>query len=178
MKRIVSIVIAGLITSSLSIAQDKPAEKKPVFEGAKKCMICHKGDAKGNVHEKWLASKHANAFQTLVNKKDGSEKKPECLACHTTGYDKSGYKVGAENAALFEGVQCEACHGAGSDYRTIHGKDLAAAAKAGFVAKPTEATCKECHNDKSPTFDKDKPFKFEEMHKKIDHRYKAAKAGF
>ncbi len=28
--------------------------------------------------------------------------------------------------------------------------------------KVEEATCKNCHNDKGPTFDKDKPFNFEE----------------
>lgn len=161
------ILVAGSVN-----AQDKPAAPAHAYIGVKKCMMCHKGEAKGNVHEKWLATKHANAFKTLVDKKDGSDKKAECLACHTTGYNNGGYVTGAANAAEFEGVQCESCHGAGADFKLTHNKDLAAAAKAGFVAKPNVETCKTCHNEKSPTFKKDKPFNFDEAHKVIDHRYR------
>ena len=171
------LVGAFALVAGISNAQDKAATPGHAYIGVKKCMMCHKGEAKGMVHEKWLATKHANAFKTLVDKKDGSEKKAECLACHTTGFDKAGYVVGAATAVEFEGIQCEACHGPGADYKLTHSKDLAAAAKAGFVAIPTQETCKTCHNDKSPTFKKDHPFNFEEMHKKIDHRYRAKAAG-
>jgi len=170
------LLLAGAfaLVASISNAQDKAPTPAHAFIGVKKCAMCHKGDAKGTVHEKWLATKHANAFKTLVDKKDGSEKKAECLACHTTGYGKGGYAIDAVTAVEYEGVQCEACHGGGADYKMVHNKDLAAAAKAGFVAVPNVETCKTCHNEKSPTFKKDKPFVFEEMHKKIDHRYRKA----
>lgn len=165
-----------MLTAGYIVAQDKPAEKKdsaaaPAYIGIKKCSICHKGEAKGNVHEKWLATEHANAYKVLVDKKDGSEKKAECLECHTTGFNKGGYVLDAANAAEFEGIQCEACHGPGSDFRPLHNKDIEAAKKVGFIPKPTEEKCVECHNKKSPTF---KGFKYEEFHKKIDHRYRQA----
>ncbi len=166
------LVGAFALVASVSHAQEKAAAPAPAYIGVKKCMMCHKGEAKGMVHEKWLASKHASAIKVLADKKDGSEKKAECLACHTTGFNKGGYVPGAETAPEFENVQCEACHGPGADYKLTHGKDLAAAAKAGFIAVPSVETCKGCHNEKSPSFKKDKPFNFEEMHKKIDHRYR------
>jgi len=168
------VLLAGAILFAAGnvSAQDKAAAPAHAFIGVKKCMMCHKGEVKGNVHEKWLASKHAKAYQTLVDKKDGSEKKAECLVCHTTGFNAGGYVPGAPTAAEFEGVQCESCHGAGADFKLTHGKDPAGAAKLGLVSKPNEATCKTCHNETSPTFKKDHPFKFEEAAKAIDHKFR------
>lgn len=177
MTRRLLLVGALALTVGIANAQDKPAAPAQGYIGVKKCMMCHKGDAKGNVHEKWLASKHASAMKTLVDKKDGSDKKADCLVCHTTGFNKGGYSVGAANAVEFENVQCESCHGPGEGYKTIHSKDKDAAAKLGFIAKPSVEGCKTCHNEKSPTFNKDKPFSFEEEHKKIDHRYRNKAAG-
>ena len=66
------------------------------------------------------------------------------------------------------GVGCESCHGAGGDYlaeglhdRSYKGKqkEREAALKAkGYLAKPEEANCRSCHNERSPTF---KPFDYE-----------------
>lgn len=185
MFRQVILTTAFAIAAGSASAQEKAAPAKPVeapathgFIGVKKCSMCHKGEAKGTVYEKWMESNHAKAYQTLVAKKDGSEKKAECLTCHTTGYGKGGYALDAANAAEFEGVQCEACHGGGADFKLTHNKDAAAAAAQGFVAKPDVKTCQQCHNEKSPSFDKAKPFDFEAMHKLIDHRFRdKAKAG-
>ena len=50
-------------------------------------------------------------------------------------------------------MQCEACHGAGNDYRKkkiMADRDKAIAR--GLVAEP-EKTCVECHNDDSPAWD-------------------------
>ncbi len=171
------LVGAFALVASVANAQEKAVAASHASIGVKKCMMCHKGEAKGMVHEKWLATKHAGAFKTLVDKKDGSEKKAECLACHTTNFNKGGYVVEAATAVEFEGVQCESCHGGGADYKLSHSKDKEAAAKAGFIAAPGLETCKGCHNEKSPTFKKDKPFVFEEMHKKIDHKYRTKAAG-
>ena len=137
------------------------------YVGAKKCKMCHKGEKKGKVFEKWEAGPHAKAFETL--KKSGDDKKAECIACHTTGFNAGGYKIGDDDAAKFEGVQCESCHGPGSAYKRMSVmKNRQKALENGMII-PTEETCKLCHNKKSPTF---KGFDFKEAWKKIDHTYR------
>jgi len=161
MKKIFLIGLCLMVAFSMVYAGDY------TYVGSGKCKMCHKGDKKGNVWEKWEASAHSKAFETL--KKKGEEKNPKCLECHTTAFDKGGYKIGDAEAANFEGVGCESCHGAGSDYKKMSVmKDHAQSVAAG-LAVPNEATCTKCHNKNSPTF---KGFDFAEYSKKISHKYK------
>ncbi len=142
--------------------------------GADKCKMCHNTAAKGEQYKIWSASAHAKAYADLatpaaleVGKKAGvaePQKDEKCLVCHTTtNFTKA---AGDVSYKVDEGVGCEACHGAGSDYKSMTVmKDKAAAMKAGLVM-PDEATCKKCHNEKSPTY---KPFVYADMWKKIAH---------
>jgi len=156
------ILIAGAafvaaLTAGVTLAADAQ------YVGQAKCKVCHM-----NEHKTWAASKHANAFTVL---KPEDQAKPECLSCHTTGQGKT-----AAAGADLKGVQCESCHGPGSAYKavTIMSKSKyaadrtaahAAAVAAGLVV-PDEATCKTCHNEKSPTF---KGFDYATMKEKIKH---------
>jgi len=137
------------------------------YVGINGCKMCHKGASKGEVFEKWEKTPHAKAFETLKAKKE--EKNPKCLECHVTGFGSTGYKVGDANAAKFEGVQCEACHGPGSAYKSLSIMKDKKQSMANGLIEPNEALCKKCHNPKSPTF---KGFKFAEAVKKIDHNYR------
>ena len=67
-----------------------------------------------------------------------------------------------------DGVQCETCHGAGSDYKSLKVmKDKQLAMKNGLEMHDNiEEFCKSCHNPESPTFVE---FKFEESWNKIKH---------
>lgn len=133
------------------------------YVGAAKCKMCHT-----NEHKVWMESKHSKAFEAL---KPEEQKKPECVSCHTTGAGK-----GAAADADLKGVQCEACHGPGSAYKSMdimnkakyasdkegqHKKSL----EAGLII-PDEKTCTGCHNSKSPTF---KGFEFASAKEKIKH---------
>lgn len=159
MKKLLMIMLSIMMVSAFMMAGDY------TYIGSKKCKMCHKGDKKGNVWEKWEAGPHAKAFETLKAK--GKEKDPACLECHTTGFGM-GYKVGDANAANFEGVGCESCHGPGSAYKKMSiMKDHQKSLDNGMIV-PNEETCKKCHNKKSPTF---KGFNFAEYSKKIDHKY-------
>ena len=93
----------------------------------------------------------------------------ECLVCHVTAYNAPAAQKEA-TLTMEEGVSCEACHGAGSEYKSMKVmKDITAgkAKRADFgLIAPDEAVCKTCHNPKSPTY---KEFKFEEAVKKIAH---------
>ena len=137
------LALVSLIAGS-AMTQEKP---KATFVGDAKCKMCHKDN-----HASWLETKHAKAFSLL---KPEEQKKPECVKCHMTG-------TTAENVTL-EGVQCEACHGAGSEYKkpTIMSKakyaaDKVAARKvaieAGLVV-PTAEVCTKCHTKEgNPNF--------------------------
>ncbi len=78
-----------------------------------------------------------------IDKLAEADKKNEALIpFYTTGTTAEG--------ELLTGVQCEACHGAGSDYKKMTVmKDKAAAIAAGLVM-PDAKVCAKCHNDKAP----------------------------
>jgi nitrate/TMAO reductase-like tetraheme cytochrome c subunit len=129
------------------------------YVGDAKCKICHKIQ-----HSSWLETKHAKAYDVLS---DEEKKKPECVTCHITGHDAKG--------ELIPGVQCEACHGPGSEYKSPKimskkgwpaepEKYKAMAIEAGLVY-PTEATCVRCHKaEGNPNF---KPFDFAKSKDKV-----------
>jgi hypothetical protein len=152
------------------------------YVGVATCKMCHKGEAKGSQYEIWETSKHAKAIDGLktsqaleIAKAKGLKvppsEAPECLKCHTAGF--------GSDASLFDakfdvsmGVQCEACHGAGGDYKAIGTmKDRQKAIENGLnpilVSDGTAAKhCQKCHNQESPVF---KGFNFDEYWAKIKH---------
>lgn len=70
-------------------------------------FITEKGKNQFNIEtEKW-ADYHA-----------GEKKKYTCGECHTTGYDERGSTgyPGIVGSWAFEGIQCEVCHGPGSNH--------------------------------------------------------------
>lgn len=149
----------------------------PEIIGAPKCKMCH-GKKTGDQYKIWTASKHANAFATLGTeeaKKVAAERglgdpqtEDACLKCHTT-HAFLGRDVVINAKAKYEeaeGVGCEACHGAGSAYKSNKVmKDRDAAVAAGLVV-PTEETCVKCHNEESPYFE---GFDFATYYEKIKH---------
>ena len=167
-------IIVGLVflTNSL-FAQNK-------YVGVKKCSMCHKGEKKGKMLEIWQASGHAKAFETLgtpaakeVAKKAGldgdPQKSDECLVCHVTGHGEAK-GVFLKAFKVEEGVQCEACHGAGSAYQKMSIMKDEAKFKANGGVVPDEKLCKTCHNEKSPTY---KAFDYASFYKKIEHKVPA-----
>lgn len=154
-----TVILAALALVAMNVvseeAEKKEEESKPAHDyvGAKKCKFCHKVE-----YNSWLETGHAGAYDLLT---DEEKKKPECVTCHITGTTKKD--------ELVEGVQCEACHGPGGDYKSpkiMSRKKWAAdpetykamAIEAGLVY-PTEEDCTRCHKKEgNPNF---KPFDFE-----------------
>jgi hypothetical protein len=98
------------------------------YAGAAKCKMCHKVQ-----YASWEGTKHAKATDTA---KAATEREfgADCLKCHATNASED-----------FAGVQCEACHGAGADFKKMSiMKDRDAAIANGLVI-PTQATCDGCH---------------------------------
>jgi hypothetical protein len=161
MKAAIFISICLILVSFPGYAQDFE------FVGVRKCKLCHEMAKKGDTYWKWLNGPHARAFKTL--KAMGEEKNPQCLECHTTGFNAGGYQVDNAGAIGLEGVQCESCHGPGSSYRRMHIMKDKQKSLANGLVEPTETVCIKCHNEKSPTF---KGFNYKEAVAKINHRFR------
>ncbi|NUO18506.1 cytochrome C554 [bacterium] len=174
-KSLAALVIIGFALSTVTVfAEDEAPAGDPTYIGSGKCKMCHKGEKNGNIWETWLETKHAKAMESLIAK--GEQNNPECLACHTTGYGTpSGFGADTtmHNAEALGGVGCESCHGPGSNYKSKKVMENREAALAAGMIIPTEATCKTCHNEKSPTF---KGFNYEEALAKIIHHIPEAPA--
>lgn len=129
------------------------------YVGAKKCRFCHKDQ-----HDSWAKTRHAKAWASLTEEE---QKQQKCATCHVTGHDDDG--------ELLTGVECEACHGPGSEYKSpkiMNKKKWAAnpeeykkmAIEAGLIY-PTEELCVNCHKKEgNPNF---KPFDFSKMKPKV-----------
>ncbi len=164
--RILAVLTAVAAFTAVAILADEAKKAdEPTFEyvGDKKCKMCHKDQ-----HSSWLETKHAKAYDALSAEE---KKKPECVGCHVTGTTAKD--------VLLEGVQCEACHGAGSAYKSPKimskknwpadpEKHMKMAVEAGLIV-PTEETCKGCHKKEgNPNF---KEFDFAKSKPKV-HAFK------
>ncbi len=122
--------------AAFAVADEKAEEVKHEYVGAKKCKICHKKDG---VHPSWLETPHATAWDKLTPEQ---QKDPNFIKFYTTGTDAKGN--------LLTGIQCEACHGPGKDFKKKKiMSDRELAVKNGLII-PDEKTCLTCHNDKAP----------------------------
>ena len=178
MKTLTLVVMALALTSAVSLA----AEPSHQYVGVKVCAMCHRTPKSGEQFQKWEASKHSQAYKTLLTpeaKKIAEAKgikgspadSPECLQCHVTAYDAPASQLGPRFSKE-DGVQCETCHGPGKDYMKMdimkNEKEAVAHGLTLLSVKDgsAEKFCETCHNKKSPTF---KGFDFKTMWAKIAH---------
>ncbi len=128
MKRVSLLVVLAMAVVLVATA----AVAAPTFVGVDKCKMCHKIQ-----YDSWVAiGKHSKALENAKASKDPAFA-PACLGCHSTNKSETAM-----------GVECEACHGAGSDYKALSiMKDKAKAVAAGLVV-PTQGTCDGCHDGK------------------------------
>jgi len=119
-----------VIGASVSLAADESP-----YAGAAKCKMCHSA-----IYQSWQGTKHAKALSLV----DPAQRKSDCISCHVPGTPEM---IAAEkDTPSFPDVQCEACHGAAKAH-TQNPKN-----RAGLIADPDEASCRRCHNEKSPHF--------------------------
>ena len=157
----IGLLVALSVILFLAPGWSQEAKPAPLFVGVDACGRCHGSKATGQQVQSWRTSAHANAWETLgterareVAAKHGitePQNSLACLRCHTTamGEPKERLAVGFRRE---DGVQCESCHGAGSEYGKIeHMIDNAKARAAGLI-EPGPALCQRCHNADSPTF--------------------------
>ena len=106
------------------------------FLGDRACKSCHE-----DAWRSYASSGHRQAYMTIRRK--GQSYEPECLVCHTTGFQhQNGYSDQSPYNRLVN-VQCEACHGYGTEHD--RGGDWITQAK---------DSCVICHDaENSPDFD-------------------------
>jgi len=149
-------LIAGVLVVIAAHAWGQ--EKQPVYVGVRVCTSCHQGRDMGHPLSKWLLSKHAGAYAVLAKDEakqiarlsgipQEPQESPMCLGCHATGAHAEDWQKD-ETFHVEDGVQCEKCHGPGSEYmdlRTMIDRD--AAERAGLMM-PTRQDCMNCHQVK------------------------------
>ena len=173
------VVITCFVVSSLTFGGSNPNYASGAkYVGTKSCGMCHKKEDVGNQFKIWQDSKHSQAYKSLqtekadnIAKEKGFKTKAvetkECLKCHATG-DDVDQSLRGNNFKVEDGVQCETCHGAGSEYNTkkiMQDKKLAIE-KGLLLYKNQKELCVKCHNKQSPTF---KGFDFNTAWAKIEH---------
>jgi YVTN family beta-propeller protein len=132
--------------------------RQPVYIGARACGVCHDGKHMGDQFSIWMRTRHAKAYTSLA-KPEAKEiahrsgipvepqQSPMCLGCHATGADAEDWEKD-DAFSIRDGVQCEKCHGPGSEYadaRIMMNRKLAMSK--GLVI-PSVDTCKMCHLEK------------------------------
>jgi YVTN family beta-propeller protein len=138
----------------LPLAVPAPAPKSPVYIGAKACGACHAA-----AHLTWVKSKHATAFDSLykpeswtIARLSGISAKPWespiCLGCHSTAFDSEKWERDGTFRPV-DGLQCEGCHGPGSDYADAEIMRDARRAMAAGLRKPATEYCAGCHIEKN-----------------------------
>ncbi|MBU0717373.1 MAG: cytochrome c family protein [Planctomycetes bacterium] len=180
-----------VISAATAMAVLPAGDDDIAYVGSNKCKACHKEQFKS-----WEETVKGKAFETLqpgqaIEAKKAANLDPEkdyttdegCLKCHTTGYGhKDGYAIpdpadekAVKEAAKLANVGCECCHGPGEKYVELHKEIKKGKGErkykdeemyAAGVWKIEEARCKECHNDKSPTF---KKLDFEKQKDEVSH---------
>lgn len=180
-KKILICLFTGVIALAFIFLNAEPyqSQSEPQYVGVTTCVgACHKSESQGSQLSIWQDSKHSKAYESLksafadsIATARGSEvaavETPECLKCHTLGVDLASAKVD-DTFDKTQGVQCESCHGAGSEYKKLSiMKDKQKSMDAGLIIHTDkDAFCTQCHNSDSPTFES---FHYDEMWAKIKH---------
>ena len=134
------------------------ADDHPVYVGTQVCTGCHFGADAGYQFSRWRTHPHSQAYASLWNEDSkkiarlsGIPEEPQeaamCLGCHATAWDTEDWE--RDDTFRFEdGVQCERCHGPGSEYAHAEIMTDSVKAKANGLQTPTEHDCMMCHKVK------------------------------
>jgi len=133
------VTLVGCNNGSHKLIPPTPTAAGATYVGRETCKTCHPA-----IDTDYNTQKHAQNFHTahppndLITGLGG-----KCAACHVTGFGESGGYDPAHPASVvslrMEGIQCESCHGAGSNH-------AANPSKTNINRVPiAKSTCYHCH---------------------------------
>ncbi|MCW9045209.1 MAG: multiheme c-type cytochrome [Alphaproteobacteria bacterium] len=130
------------------------------YIGAPACRECHQVE-----FDQWSQSRHAKAFSSLKNVEKDLD--PNCVLCHTVGFNQIQGFLDLKSSPQLANVQCENCHGKGRTHVDSKGETPPT-----IKMTTPEKICVQCHTDgHSPGFD------FEKYWPKINHKNEPQKTG-
>jgi hypothetical protein len=137
------------------------------YLGANTCALCHSGGLIAeNTYTPWLGTKHAHAFTDAIDGKSTDHFTKNCISCHSVGFDANTNTAngGFDDVAAHTGwvfptiltngnwaampaalknvanVQCENCHGPGSQHAySLGDKNL-------ITVTAASGDCAQCHD--------------------------------
>jgi len=123
------------------------------FVGTAKCRNCHTKQ-----YVQWKSTAHATAFTTLTNRHRNYF--PNCVQCHVTAFQFApGFSMNKINDNTFQNVQCEMCHGPGSEH-------IEDPVKNSLLKVPSYGLCVQCHDEEHSNLTKGN---FLEYYEKVVH---------
>jgi YVTN family beta-propeller protein len=152
-----------------------------IYVGEKICRSCHHLQGNRDQFNPWRMSRHARAYTSLfkpeaiqIAELSGIDitphESPICLGCHTTAYNEEDWE--RDPSFNFEdGVQCELCHGPGSDYIDEDIMRNPEKSRKAGLKFPKERDCLICHKEKNShqAVLKWKPFNYNSALMEISH---------
>ena len=112
------------------------------MDAAPSCALCHNNAEYNFVVDKWSETGHATALTRGLNGLKGDHFGPNCVSCHSTGFDANAVNDGFDDFtfvfpdSLYDGqaditaaaypnamaranIQCESCHGPASEHYSV-----------------------------------------------------------
>ena len=124
----------------VALRKQREQGKSP-YAGAEKCRACHLQE-----YQKWQQTHHAQAYDDLESA--GKNFDPNCIGCHSVGFNQAGGFLNPELTPHLGGVQCESCHGPAQAHVDSAGKTAT-----GNKDWSRKKICGQCHiGNHSPSF--------------------------
>ena len=160
---IVTATVTAGSTGTTTVAQTYIAG---TYVGKAACAGCHSGGLADPKMAAWSKTAHAEIFTDNMNGADGSSYGANCIVCHTVGYDANSTVPNGGFSAVMKqmnwtiptpaepgaydklpdaiknlaNIQCENCHGPGSQHAS-HGGDTME------ISRPSNTgACSVCHD--------------------------------
>jgi hypothetical protein len=168
----VTVTVQTKSSGSTNLTQNITAS---TYMGIGSCKLCHNGGTAPAKYEDWSKTPHATFFTRAIDGLESDHYGKNCISCHTVGYDANTNAVnnGFDDIATQVGwtfplvltngnwaamtnklqnlanIQCENCHGAGSEHAIgeldgLQRPEAKAAIAVSFIA----GNCAQCHDSK------------------------------